>query len=288
MTPRRRVVDKVVISLVGSARRAALAARPEIADFRVFDAYDTRSGAGHPQFDEATFARRYGRRPRGGEVGVTISHLQVLQEFIAQDGPEQDVIVVAEDDAVPSPDLDRVLDRILRRVRRLDLVLLGELGTGTRAVGPGPLAHGPSSSWVQVSLLAVPVGPASAPFSHRVGHFTGMGWGTGLYAMTRAADRRYVDLVARERADWVADDFIRWAPWARIDVLTVTPRLATFEGSSTIDRAPTTPRRDGRDGVAARVIETARRHGAIARRVAQVTVRDARGREFPYLDGRYG
>lgn len=292
MKERRKITDRVVISLPGTDRRAALARRPGLRDFEVFDAYDSRDGSGHPFFDEEVFRRRYGRGPFPGEVGVTISHFLVLQRFAHAEGDDEDVIVVAEDDAVPSADLDAVLHRILRHRGPLDLILLGELGTVAARRGKGVMAHGPSSSWVQFSLFSWPVGPRWAPFSFRVGHYTGMAWGAGLYAMSRVAARRFVDLVDRERADWVADDFIRWAPRAGIDVVAVTPRLATFESGTTLargDRSHADQDEAGpRAGVPSRILEWMRHHGAILRRVVQVSGRDVGGGEFPYLDGRFG
>lgn len=275
----RPVVDRVVISLAGDPRREAFLARPDSRGFRVHDAFDGRDGRGHPLFDEAVFAHRYGRPPLGGEVGVSISHYLVLEQFACAPGAEEDMILVAEDDAVPVADLDQVLRRALRGAAPVDVLLLGELGSLPHA----DRAHRPwwaaSSLAVQLSWLARPAGPADRPLSVRRGRWRGEAWGVGLYAMSRGAARRYVELVRRHRIDWVADDFTRWGELADIDVQVVLPALATFEGPSTIKppREATPPsralRRRWRES-----LSTGRAHLVILVRGAQATAKDLRAR----------
>lgn len=275
----RPVVDRVVISLPGDPRREAFLARPGSRGFRVHDAFDGRDGRGHPLFDEAVFAHRYGRPPLGGEVGVSISHYLVLEQFACAPGAEDDMILVAEDDAVPVADLDQVLRRALRGAAPVDVLLLGELGSLPHA----DRAHRPwwaaSSLAVQLSWLARPAGPAGRPLSVRRGRWRGEAWGVGLYAMSRGAARRYVELVRRHRIEWVADDFTRWGELADIDVQVVLPALATFEGPSTIKppREATPPsralRRRWRES-----LSTGRAHLVILVRGAQATAKDLRAR----------
>lgn len=272
---RAHVTDRVVISLPGSARGAAFAARPFAEAFRVHPAFDGRAGARHPAFDDDGFAERYGREPLGGERGAAVSHLQVIEGFAAATGGADDVLVVAEDDAVLSADLEPTLRRILRRPLGGGVVVLGELTLEPGHPFDGPAWWAASSLAVRLSWLARPVGPRRRPFSRRVGHCSGYAWGAGLYAMDRRGARRLAELARRRGGiDWVADDYAYWGPVAGIDVTVAAPALATFEGESTIVEgqvADMTPR--GRaDGRWTRLRDRA----VILLRGGQATARDLR------------
>lgn len=74
-----------------------------------------------PEYDEASYRRRHGKRTDAGQVGCYLSHLKALRAFIESD---LDFAVIAEDDASPRPDLRATLDAAIRHRDAWDLLRL--------------------------------------------------------------------------------------------------------------------------------------------------------------------
>lgn len=74
-----------------------------------------------PEYDEASYRRRHGKRTDAGQVGCYLSHLKALRAFLESD---LDFAVIAEDDASPRPDLRSTLDAAIRRRDTWDLLRL--------------------------------------------------------------------------------------------------------------------------------------------------------------------
>lgn len=74
-----------------------------------------------PEFDEAAYRRRHGKRLDAGQVGCYLSHLKALRTFLESD---LDYAVIAEDDASPRRDLQATLEAAIRLGGAWDLLRL--------------------------------------------------------------------------------------------------------------------------------------------------------------------
>lgn len=192
-------------------------------------AFDGRTGSGQELVDAQGFRRRYGRSAEGGEVGCLLSHMAVLKEFAGSAGDTDDLLLVAEDDAVFGENFERVLTRIEHRAR-FDFALLafpheseGERGWDA-----------PTRDWAHMSAIAMPVGPYHRPCSYRIGRYWGGLWGAGLYLVSREGARKLTRRAEENRPDWVADDFEAWHRSAGLDVQFLRPNLCGWIGDSEI------------------------------------------------------
>ncbi|MCL6423231.1 hypothetical protein Bequi_07505 [Brachybacterium sp. JHP9] len=221
--PHHRVADEVVIALAGSPRLHQFFANPQTQGFRVHEALDGRKGGGDDLFDREAFAQRYGRPPAGGEVGAAISHMRVLREFAEAPGPDDDVLVVAEDDTLPTPDYPGVVQAILDRGDELGFVVLRD-GTGPATARN---LWSMSESQHQLSWLSTRItGPATGR-RYRVGHIDGFLVGACLYLVSRQAARAYITHVdTAGRMSWFADDYHELAIVSGTDLRAVRPTLA--------------------------------------------------------------
>lgn len=225
------IVDRVVISVKGSPRTAQFLGQPSGASFRVHWACNGRLGEGLDRFDVAGFERRYGRLPAPGEIGCAISHLDVLTDFGEGRGGPDDVLLVAEDDAVLAEDFEEVLRRVAA-TSGWDWVLLAN------PFEPCGLSYFDSRIRHAAVLAATarPVGSWHRPFKYRLGRFRGWLYGAGLYLVTRRSARLLVDLYRSETAvSWVADDYRDWHVRAGLtDIRLLRPNLAGWLGGSEI------------------------------------------------------
>jgi glycosyl transferase family 25 len=74
-----------------------------------------------PEFDEASYRWRHGKRGEPGQVGCYLSHLKALRTFLESD---LEFAIVAEDDARPEPDLLATISEALRFRATWDLLRL--------------------------------------------------------------------------------------------------------------------------------------------------------------------
>lgn len=215
-----QIVARYVISLDGSPRRQVFFSQPCARGFRVWDAVDGRTGGGQDRFDVAGFRARYGREPRGGEIGCALSHLDLLGHFAASPGASSDLMIVAEDDAVLSP----AFEGVVRRIARHD-----DFGWANLAQPWEDFRKG-----VHVSALARPVGGWPLPWRFRLGTFEDGLWGTGLYMVSRDAASSLVTYAGTNGISWVADGFSAWHEPAGVSVRVLVPHLARWSGGSEI------------------------------------------------------
>ncbi len=84
--------------------------------------------AQHAQLDEAAYRQRHGMSPVLGELGCYLSHVAVMQAFLAS--PAQAALVL-EDDVLLKPSLPAVLRGLLAQPARWDMVKLSAVHSGT-------------------------------------------------------------------------------------------------------------------------------------------------------------
>jgi len=115
--------------------------------------------------DRAGFEQRHGMTPSLGELGCYLSHVRVMEAFLA--GPH-DFALILEDDVQPTPALPEVLRSLMAAHGRWDMVKLSAIHSGT------------------------PVGVLDLGQGHRLGVMFSRCTGSSAYAVNRAAAQRYV------------------------------------------------------------------------------------------------
>ncbi len=110
------------------------------------------------QLDEAAYRQRHGMSPVLGELGCYLSHVAVMQAFLAS--PAQAALVL-EDDVLLHPSLPAVLQGLLRQPGRWDMVKLSAVHSGT------PMAVAEVSSGHQLNVMLSRCTGASAYLINR-------------------------------------------------------------------------------------------------------------------------
>lgn len=223
------ISKRIVIGLADSSRLAGFFGQEGGGTFDHHIAFDGRTSSGSEHFDRDAFRERTGRNPSGGEVGCAISHFEVLRYFAQQDGSEDDLVLVAEDDARLSPHTESVLSSLEQRGESFDILLLANPfdklhGWSPRFIGYQLFQQSFKAKRIRVSLVR----------SFFYGRIYGVPYGTGLYLCSRRAARKYMTFVGDGRISWVADDYLHWAKASAVDIQTLRPNLAGWYGESTI------------------------------------------------------
>ena len=122
---------KFLISLDKDVQRRELFfAQPDSAGFEVFSAINTMQQEWSQlaqQFDLAKFEQHYGRKVTKGEIGCTLSHLNIYQKIVDDEQiSENDYALVCEDDALFNEKFQQNLTALLQQNCQLDLLLIGQ------------------------------------------------------------------------------------------------------------------------------------------------------------------
>lgn len=80
------------------------------------------------QLDEAAYCRKHGMTPVPGELGCYLSHVEVMQRFVAS---EAQFALVLEDDVLLHDSLPAVLGGLIANAQRWDAVKLSAVHRGT-------------------------------------------------------------------------------------------------------------------------------------------------------------
>lgn len=289
----QKIVKSVVISLAGSKRiQGFWDQNSSQFDFELHDAFDARNGGGDEFFDKARAEEFVGRPLAGGEVGCAISHLQVIREFATAEGPDAELMLVAEDDARLLPEAREVVDRILSKITNIEYLVLSEALGGKNMGSWISLRRNPTNVIGNMSLKFTPVGSLLNPMSHRVGHVSNAVWGTGLYLISRKAAKAYVALTGGSgKSHWIADYYYYWAAKANVDVLVCRPGICTWEGESEIYDRETFDLEAL--GTGNRLVDRVKVRVAFRTRLTRfkaslaATKHERKGGSFPYLDKYY-
>lgn len=111
-------MNKYLISLEKDhQRRELFFSQPNTADFEVFFAVNSMEKSEeelHSLFDFTQFQQRYQRSPARGEVGCTLSHIEIYRKILADERvKESDYALICEDDALFCDDFQAKLEGLL-------------------------------------------------------------------------------------------------------------------------------------------------------------------------------
>lgn len=186
--------------------------------FERLSAVDARelSPAQRAALDDAEYQRRHGMTPVLGELGCYLSHVAVMERFLAS---QAEFALVLEDDVMLRPSLPAVLQALVRHPERWDMVKLSGVHSGT-PVPTLPLADGHS--------LAVMLSRCT---------------GSSAYLVNRRAARAYADglLPMQLPYDHVFDQ--GWRFGLKVRLVTPTPCGHDDQIASTIVAPAGVPRK---------------------------------------------
>lgn len=117
------------------------------------------------RLDQAGFERRHGMTPSLGELGCYLSHVRLMQAFLAT---EHGFALILEDDVEPTAALPEVLKNLMAASGRWDMVKLSAIHSGT------------------------PVGVLDVGQGHQLGVMFSRCTGSSAYVINRTAAQRYV------------------------------------------------------------------------------------------------
>lgn|GEM_PF-965868 len=218
----------VVISLVDSERREIFRRQPGATRFTFWDAVNGRTEDCSPWFDIKASVDRTGITPTPGFLGCASSHLQVVQEFARTEGPDNAVMVVAEDDVLFRPETATLLSWVIGLRRSFDVAVLSDHWAKEER------AHFRRLLTATSQLSALSVRRRVAGKMYTFGRFSGPAWSAGLYVVTRRGARRYTAGIESNggRQDTAADDWKRFRDRWGLDVHVLRPGVVDFMGGS--------------------------------------------------------
>ncbi len=118
--------------------------------------------------DPAGFGRLHGMTPTLGELGCYLSHVRVMEAFLAS---PHEFALILEDDVKPTAALPEVLDRLIAARDRWDMVKLSAIHRGS------------------------PVGVLDVGQGHQLGVMFSRCTGSSAYVVNRMAAQRYVQML---------------------------------------------------------------------------------------------
>ncbi|WP_133543539.1 glycosyltransferase family 25 protein [Mesocricetibacter intestinalis] len=216
-------MKKYLISLAkDEQRRALFFAQPDTADFILFNAINTMNEDQNrlaALFDTEKFARYYGRAVTKGEIGCTLSHLQLYTEIAADTSLDAaDYVLICEDDALFAANFQHHLDSLLAQAPNADIILLGQ-------------SKIPDFNH---RMLEINYPTTFKPLRTKIGD-SGYGYaypyrnyfaGTVAYVIRKSAAEKFLSpLKGGERPFWLADDYILFERDFGINSLVVRPLL---------------------------------------------------------------
>ena len=218
------IVSRYAIGLEGANRFDSFFESPYSKDFQKFWGFDARQGYDPELFDVARFEEYCGRPPKNAEVGCTLSHLNVYKKFLEEASNDDDILIVAEDDAIIDADVDALVQKIFTMYPSLGVINLAD-GFAWEAHKRNPYAKQP-----QISLLSPRIDSL-----HKVGPYGGRLTCTGLYAMTRKAVQVIINLAEENGAPyWVADEWGIFTDGGKNKIYAMRPGICGWVGDSII------------------------------------------------------
>lgn len=218
----------VVISLAGSERRERFRAQPGAAGFAFWDAINGRTEDCSQWFDIQASVDRTGIVPPAGFLGCAASHMLVVREFAASEGPDDAVMIVAEDDVLFRPEAAALLEWVIGLRGRYDVGVLSNPWAREER------AHLRRMLMATSQLSALSARRRVLGRRYTFGRFSGPAWSACLYVITRRGARVYAEGLARQggRQDTAADDWKRFQERWGLDVHILYPGVVDYMGGS--------------------------------------------------------
>ena len=223
------IVSRYAIGLEGANRFDSFFESPYSKDFQKFWGFDARQGYDPELFDVARFEEYCGRPPKNAEVGCTWSHLNVYKRFLEESTHDDDILIVAEDDAIIDADIDSVVSKVFELYPDLGGVVLSD-GYSWEAHRQNPYVE-----YSRISLLSKFV-----DLKHRIGPYGGHLFSTGLYAITRKAVENIIHILEVNNGYpyWCADNWGLFGKEGHIKVYALRPGICYWAGDSLIADIP--------------------------------------------------
>lgn len=216
-------MKKFLISLAkDSYRRELFFAQPNTDDVTLFSAVnmlDKTEQDFSALFDVDKFQQRYGRAVTRGEIGCTLSHLQVYEK-LANDPAIQDneFVLICEDDALFVENYQFVLDQLLQQSLNAEIILVGQ------------------SKIAQFDDLELEINYPTTfqalrkPIAHTNYHYAlpykNYFAGTVTYLIRKSAVNKFLMQLKEGLPYWLADDYVLFAEALQIETLVIRPLLA--------------------------------------------------------------
>ncbi|OOF41770.1 Lsg locus protein 4 [Rodentibacter mrazii] len=196
-------MNKYLISLdKDEQRRALFFSQPDTADFCVFSAINTMQREWEElaqQFDLAQFERCYGRKVTKGEIGCTLSHLEVYRLIVEDESvADDDYALVCEDDALFAPNFQQNLTALLSQNNAMPIVLIGQ--SKIAQFNDIELEINYPTTF---SFLCHKAGDVAYAYPYK-SYFAG----TVGYLIKKSAARAFLKLLEQGKPFWLADDFL--------------------------------------------------------------------------------
>ncbi|MBB6219917.1 glycosyltransferase family 25 protein [Rhizobium leguminosarum] len=126
-------VDTYLINLDRAPLRRFRMERLLVGIGLAFERVAAVDGAGlslpHPDFDEAAYLSRHGRRPNPFEIGCFFSHVECARRFLSGNA---EFALILEDDLDFDEDLADVIEAALQHQTRWDILRLSTVNTGRK------------------------------------------------------------------------------------------------------------------------------------------------------------
>ncbi|BFU59961.1 MULTISPECIES: glycosyltransferase family 25 protein [Rodentibacter] len=196
-------MNKYLISLDKDVQRRELFfLQPDTADFRIFSALNTMQlewDELDEKFDLNEFERHYGRKVTKGEIGCTLSHLEVYRLIVADENvAEDDYVLVCEDDALFAPNFQQNLTALLSQKNEMPIVLIGQSKIATFDDSELEINYPTTFSFLRHKAGGITYAyPYKSYFAGTVG-----------YLIKKSAARTFLTRLEQVKPFWLADDFL--------------------------------------------------------------------------------
>lgn len=215
-------MKKYLISLdKDSHRRELFFSQQDTADFSVFSAFNTMNEDEQSlssRFNLAHFEQHYARKVTKGEVGCTLSHLDVYQQICDDETiGDDEYSLVCEDDALFNQDFQANLNRILNKQPSADIILVGQSKIATFNDVELEINYPTTFAFLQPKITACPFAVVY-PYKN---YFAG----TVAYLIKKSATRTFLKQIEQNLPFWLADDFILFGNTFNLDIKVVRPLM---------------------------------------------------------------
>lgn len=216
-------MKKFLISLAKDIKRRELFfSQPNTQNFEVFEAINTMSESDEnlkTLFDADRFYSRYHREMTKGEVGCTLSHLQIYRNIVQDDELKQEeYVLICEDDALLAENFQTDLEILLQQNIAADIILLGQSKISSFNDRELSINYPTTFSFLQKKVIGTKY-RYSYPYKN---YFAG----TVAYLIKKSAANTFLLQLAKNgKPFWLADDFLLFENEFKIDSVVIRPLM---------------------------------------------------------------